>query len=406
MGCKSVSPTLVESPLIPISSTLNSSDLEQSSWDVVIIGAGLAGASAAIQAAKHGLTTLLVESKAFPREKVCGGCLNSRSQASLGRLGVLPHIVKSGAIRIESMHLQILKTSVHWKVPAMMSVRRSTLDSILVREAIKMGAQYLDKSIGSLMTDETGAGNELGKRFVQIQTHEHSVMVDTKCVLVASGLSRTPLKNRKDWPMVVEENSRIGVQCLLPASAVTAYSDQQLHMLVGSRGYVGICATDGNLFDVAAAVDPSSIQPSGGIANVVNSILDECQSPRFDWPNENEWSATPALTRSSKCVASNRVFLIGDAIGYVEPFTGEGMSWALASAEAVIPFVLKLSELDWKDEMAEQWNRRAYRQRVHNQTTCRWIANRIRHPRPAAWVLRACNWIPPIRNAIIRKTSQ
>ena len=45
-------------------------------WDVIVIGAGPAGAVAARQVALAGLQTLLVDAKCFPREKVCGGYLN------------------------------------------------------------------------------------------------------------------------------------------------------------------------------------------------------------------------------------------------------------------------------------------------------------------------------------------
>jgi len=147
----------------------------------------------------------------------------------------------------------------------------------------------------------------------------------------------------------------------------------------------------------------------GGIDPVVAGILAECNCNAghpIQWPDPTTWLATPALTRDSTNVANDRVFLLGDAIGYVEPFTGEGMSWALASAEAVIPIVVEIVKSSWQNQFADRWNDWAYKQRINNQKTCRWIANRIRRPRGAAWVLRACNWIPPLRAAIIRKASQ
>ena len=54
-------------------SALQLADLEGCSWDVVILGAGVAGASAAILSAKQGLKTLLVEAKPFPRERSVAG---------------------------------------------------------------------------------------------------------------------------------------------------------------------------------------------------------------------------------------------------------------------------------------------------------------------------------------------
>lgn len=375
-------------------------DLESCLWDVVILGAGVAGTAAAILAAKRGLKTLLVEAKPFPREKVCGGCLNRRAQRSLERLGVLNQIQLAGSIRIDSMHLQILATSVIWPVPAMISVRRSTLDTLLVDEAVTQGCKFIDSAHGSLVASESKT------RLVRIQKQDQSVVVEAKCVLIASGLTRSPLKNPTNWPAVVHDDSRIGVQCMLAEKHAAAYVGNQLHMLVGKNGYAGICSTDGNCVDIAAAIDPASIQTLGGIEHVIRGILEECNAPSILWPDVSPWMATPALTRNSSRVVDRCVFLIGDAIGYVEPFTGEGMSWALASAEAVMPHVIEIAHKEWNDRMADQWSDWAVRQRIQKQKTCRWIAKRIRRPRGAAWVLRACNWFPPLRSTIIRKTTQ
>jgi 2-polyprenyl-6-methoxyphenol hydroxylase-like FAD-dependent oxidoreductase len=49
------------------------------------------------------------------------------------------------------------------------------------------------------------------------------------------------------------------------------------------------------------------------------------------------WRLVPSLTRRPKRVAEERLFLIGDAAGYVEPITGEGMLWAIMSACAIAP---------------------------------------------------------------------
>lgn len=381
-------------------------DLHESCWDVVILGAGVAGAAAAILAAKRGLKTLLVESKSFPREKVCGGCLNLRSQASLDRLGVSQLVADAGAVRIESMQLTILKTQAQWHVPAMLSVRRSTLDAILVDKAIGYGSQFIDRTVGSLMASTSDSGTST--RSVRLQRDGEPVIVTSKSVLVASGLTRSSIRQEDhgNWPANVASDSRIGVQCLIPESQAILFADGRLHMLVGHQGYVGICKTDGGLLDVAAAIDPSSITVRGGIRQVVHGILAECGVTDIELPEKDQWLATPSLTRCSSRVSDQRVFLIGDAIGYVEPFTGEGMSWALASAESVMPMIAEIAAQGWRDDMGTRWNDWAHRQRIHKHRTCRWIAGQVRWPRGAAWVLRACNWLPPLRASFIRKTSQ
>ncbi len=386
------------------SRSLSLKAMEAIDWDVVILGAGVAGAAAAILASHHGLQTLLVESKGFPREKVCGGCLNLRSQASLDRLGVSAEIKSAGAIPIQSMRLQILSTKAQWKVPTMMSVRRSTLDSILVDRAIATGSHFIDRTTGHVLATSCEPTN--GRRTVRLQQDGTSVLVSSKCILVASGLTRSSIRQDDQWPAKIESNSRIGVQCLIPESQAACFADGQLHMIVGRHGYVGICKTDGGLLDIAAAIDPACIQSMGSIPEVIRTILRECGHNGIELPCKEHWMATPSLTRCSTRVSDRNTFLIGDAIGYVEPFTGEGMSWALASAEAVMPMVLEIASSGWQGGMGDRWNDWALRERIHKQRTCRWIASQIRWPRGAAWVLRACNWLPPLRASFIRRTSQ
>ncbi len=373
-------------------------------WDVVVLGAGIAGSAAAILASQQGLKTLLVESKTFPREKVCGGCLNLRAQASLVRLGAIEGIGSAGAVPIDSMRLQILRSRADWQVPRMMSVRRSTLDTLLVERAVACGASFVDGTLGRLLAPESNQDN--ASRTIRLQKNGESTDIASKVVLIASGLTRSSISQDDQWPAEIASNSRIGVQCMIPESDAPCLADGRLHMLVGTDGYVGICKTDGGWLDIAAAIDPLSIHRWGSIPQVVERILLECGMGPIALPGKDQWLATPSLTRHSQKVSERRVFLIGDAIGYVEPFTGEGMSWALASAESVIPVISEIASHGWEDGMSDRWNDWAFRQQRHKQRTCRWIAGRIRWPRGAAWVLQACNWFPPLRASFIRRTSQ
>lgn len=64
---------------------------------------------------------------------------------------------------------------------------------------------------------------------------------------------------------------------------------------------------------------------------------------------------TVPLTRSARRIAGHRLFLLGDSTGYVEPFTGEGMAWALTAATAAIPFVVSAIRNSWSDELVRGW---------------------------------------------------
>ena len=67
------------------------------------------------------------------------------------------------------------------------------------------------------------------------------------------------------------------------------------------------------------------------------------------------WQGTAGLTRQTQPLAEERLFLLGDAAGYVEPFTGEGIAWALASAQAVAPLARRAMER-WDPQIARDWS--------------------------------------------------
>ena len=74
-------------------------------WDVVVVGAGPAGALAAIELARKGIQVLLVEKRNFPRWKVCGCCLNAQAQAVLASVGQSELIEQQGGVALDQLLL-------------------------------------------------------------------------------------------------------------------------------------------------------------------------------------------------------------------------------------------------------------------------------------------------------------
>ena len=448
-----------------IAATITVAEAERVTWDLVVVGAGIAGSTTAILAAREGLRVLLIEAKRFPREKVCGGCLNPRAIDYLKRLGVAEELQGQGTIALGRLHVQFGRDPHCWPIPSLWSVRRSTVDSILVQKAIASGVHFLPETVGMLQllssdlpsSDsvaskllitgaehvDDGPGSSIAHESIVPESIAHesiahesiaheSIAVEvrpavggqrsssrrlvTRVAVVASGLNRSPLGGTLQWSSTVASGSRIGVQCMLHESELSKdsflihspmFQDQQsLHMLVAPNGYVGLCKTDGGYYDIAAAVDPTEVRGKNSIPATIDSIVEYCgYRPDAVW-HTKPWMTTPHLTRASNPVAVPRVFLVGDSIGYIEPFTGEGMSWALASGFAVVPLIASAIRCNSYEDSSSKWNQWAIQQRRFSQSVCRWVAKQARMPRRAQWVLRVCDWFPPIRNWIVRKATQ
>ncbi len=378
---------------------------DQECWDVVVIGAGVAGATAALLSAKRGLKTALVESKAFPREKVCGGCLNQRAQASLERLGVMDDLLAAGAVKLNRLDLRILKTVGCWSIPTLLSIRRSTLDQILIKHAVRAGATLFSETQAKVVFDESRHANPT-QRQVVLRRGTESTLIHSRIVIVADGLTRSSLRDDSHFQSKIEVDSRVGVQAFLdPNDIQYDLAHGTLRMCVANGGYVGLSHTDGGHIDLAAAIDPKSICNKNSIASVVEKLFSKTMGSRIELPVEISWRSTPQLTRSSDRVADHRLLLIGDSIGYVEPFTGEGMSWAMASAEAAMPFIEKAVVEGWSHGFVDEWSTWVRKEHFRKQKQCRWMARQLHRPRLAAWILRACDKIPPFRAYLIHKAT-
>jgi 2-polyprenyl-6-methoxyphenol hydroxylase-like FAD-dependent oxidoreductase len=181
-------------------------------------------------------------------------------------------------------------------------------------------------------------------------------------------------------------------------------------MACGRSGYVGATVVEGGRVEgcrveVAAAVDPHALSNARCPGALVHRILREAGFP--SWPDLEAaaWRGTPPLTRRTSPLAGRRWLLIGDAAGYVEPFTGEGIGWAMHSG-AMAADLLGDSRDAGSDEILERWARLYQRTLASHQRSCRVISQLLR-VKPlrqlAVWSLRRA---PSISRPIVRRLDQ
>jgi hypothetical protein len=166
-------------------------------------------------------------------------------------------------------------------------------------------------------------------------------------------------------------------------------------MSTGRGGYVGLVRVDGGRLDVAAAFDPEFVRSHGGLGPAAETILGTTGWPLPPGLAELPWKGTPALTRTPAAVAGPGWFAVGDAAGYVEPFTGEGMAWAVSSAAAVAPLVAQ-SVRRWDDRFIRDWQRTHARLIGRRQWVCRAVARGLRSPAATGVAVRLLSVLPTL----------
>lgn len=318
-------------------------------WDAVVVGAGPAGAVAARGIARRGRRVLLADKATFPRGKVCGCCLNGSALATLAAIGLGDLPARCGAVPITATRLFAAGRSADLGMSAGVALSREAFDVALIEAAIAAGVAFLP-GCPLWLTDDG------------VKTPHFPV--NAGVVVRGTGLAGEAAKG-----------SRIGGGAVDPLPPA-AYRAGVIHMAVGRGGYVGAVRLEDGRLDLAAAFDAPFVRAAGGLGAAAAAILRQAGSPPVPGVELLAWKGTPALTRRPAAVAGERWLAVGDAAGYVEPFTGEGMAWAVASGAAAATLAA-----DWHPGRAAEWERYFARRLRPRQRVCRATAAVLRSPR-------------------------
>jgi len=308
--------------------------------DVIVIGAGPAGSLAAVLLARAGMSVLLVERRRFPRAKVCGGCLNAQALAVLGRAGLDARVRALGAAPLDRLQLHHRGRHAAIGLPAGLAVSRAALDLALADAAAEAGCERLFETTAAVDPPWEGQPGGGSRRVFLRGAAGRDQQARARAVVVADGLAHDSLRDCPGYDSRTPASSRVGIGGEADAGAIET-ARGAITMAVARHGYAGAVEVQGGRVNVAAAVAPGFLKASGGPAGALHRIFMDA-GVRVSAPLEAiDWTGTLPLTRRLADPAARGIFVIGDAAGYVEPFTGEGMAWALAGAEAVVPFVAR-----------------------------------------------------------------
>jgi geranylgeranyl reductase family protein len=275
--------------------------------DVAIVGAGPAGSACAALCAAGGLRTLLLERTTFPREKVCGDCLNPACWPLLDRLGVANRVLALPHARLAAVEFVGTDDRVfHHPLPAgsrgEIAVKRSAFDAVLLARAAELGATVRQ---GVAVTEITpGWKLQAG---VEEFTAETLVAADGRNSTVARLLGLLPATHK----------DRVGLQTHLTAQGDCA---GKVTMRLLPFGYCGVADVGDGEINVCLVARPRDLEE-----------LKDWARRRFGLRGDHAWRAIAPLARAPVGAGHDRLLLLGDAARVVEPFTGEGIYYALAS---------------------------------------------------------------------------
>ncbi|MDR1386265.1 MAG: geranylgeranyl reductase family protein [Propionibacteriaceae bacterium] len=310
--------------------------------DVIVVGAGPAGSSAAIHLAQAGLDVLLLEKAAFPREKVCGDGLTPRAVRELAALGLdtSPQAGWRHNLGLRIWAGRPYPYLMPWPrladFPSYGLVRRrADFDALLAQRAVQAGARLVQPAT------VTGPVLDRASRVVGVRTKdglEHRAPVVLACdgnaarLAIAAGRDRRP-----DRPMGVAVRAYYASprsDDLWLESWLELWDGQpgRSHLLPGYGWSFpvgdGTCNVGLGLTDSSAAFGRVDYR------QLLRGWLDTTP-PQWGFREENRLgpigSAALPMGFNRRPTYRDGLLLAGDAAGLVNPFNGEGVSYALES---------------------------------------------------------------------------
>jgi menaquinone-9 beta-reductase len=297
--------------------------------DVLILGGGPAGGMAAWRFATAGLSVVLCEAHAQLPHRVCGMYLCPAGVAMLDRFGIRESVAPDGR-RLVGMvmvapSLQRLETFFPHEdgIPSHgLVVRRPQFDTGLLDAAQKAGAKVRMGERPQSVT-RTPAG--------WLATLPAGDTIEARLLVGADG--RKSSTARLLGLSLPVRRSRTAIHIDRP-SRIPAPPMGQMHVF-DDGAYVGINAVDPGEVNVSMVCDPEALR-GRAVVDFINDrigrspLLSELIEPL---PPEAKPGATFPANARVKCAATHDAALVGDASGYVDPLTGEGIYAALWTAD-------------------------------------------------------------------------
>jgi geranylgeranyl reductase family protein len=374
-------------------------------YDVVIAGAGPAGSVAAIVLARAGARVALIDRARFPRHKLCGDTLNP------GVLGILQRLKLSSMVEACGLPIggMILTgeggETVQGRYPKGLvarSIKRSDFDWALVQDAVASGANFFDETT-VLEPIVEAEGARASVRGVWVRSKDIKRAIRGTATIAADGrrsriafnlgLSRHPVRPRR-WA--------VGVY----AERVDGTTDLgEMHIRRGR--YIGVAPLPNGVTNVclvkpSSGSDPDLADPLGAVraALAADRVLRErFARARFITPPT---VMGPLAIDATNAPVPEGLLLAGDAAGFIDPMTGDGLRFAVRGGELAAEAALRALADGWTglhDRVTELRRLEFHSKHRFNRALRSFVGSRVavRAATAGAFVLQ-----PVLRSLIIR----
>jgi len=325
--------------------------------DVIVIGAGVSGTSCALQLARKGHRTLLLDRQHFPRHKTCGEFLSPETREMLEYLGIRPDKLAMGTSNMD--HARIIMPQggeITAPLPGQAyGVSRYELDRLLQQHAMNAGTDIVTG------TTVTNIRQLADRRYeVDAKQGDERVRYAAKAVIGAHGTQKPRGVSSPD----VEGDITVFVGIKSHYQGVTLHPRVELYFCEG--GYVGISPIENGRVNVAALLTLKSVQGSGkSVPEILRSASRTNKGLAYRLAEGEPVPGTQVsiapIRLSDLPEPWSQYPHIGDAMMMLPPLCGDGMSVALRSSRLCADWTGKYLDGDiqfneWKHQYSLEAN--------------------------------------------------
>lgn len=363
-------------------------------FDVLIIGGGLAGLSAALHIQKSGFSVLVIEKNSYPHHKVCGEYISNEVLPYLEFLGI--DVFALGATKINRFEVSTTQSKLITSSLPLggFGISRYSLDQALQRKAQDDGVKFLQDAVTHV---------ELGTDGFSVKTKLEEIY-QCKIVIGAYGkrsgmdvkLNRKFIKDKSPYLAV-----KTHVKGVFPDDLVA------LHNFQG--GYCGVSKVEDDRINLCYITDfknfkkykdIDAFQEAVVLKNKYLKHIFQNSKPLFDAP-----LTISQISFDSKTPVEQHIIMCGDAAGMIHPLCGNGMSMAIRSAQIASELILeflsgRMNRNELEKTYHKQWNRAfSYRLKMGHL-----VAGIFRNKTLSNASLMLLNHVPVLIPFVIRQT--
>ncbi|MAP53827.1 NAD(P)/FAD-dependent oxidoreductase [Altibacter sp.] len=290
-------------------------------WEVLIIGGGLAGLTAALHLSRTGRQVLVIEKYGYPHHKVCGEYISNEVLPYLNRLGIDPFAIEAKSIskfQISTKNGHTLETELP---QGGFGISRFAFDALLYEHVLKQATVAFD-TVENLSFDD----NVFDVRTQNGNAYKASF------VLGAFG-KRSNLDGLLDRPFMKQKSPWLAVK----AHYNYAFPEDTVALHNFEGGYCGLSMTETNVVNACYLTTFRSFKRFKTIPDFQKEVMSENPHiKKFFTEAELVFEKPLAISQisfQSKQPVENHIFMIGDSAGLIHPLCGNGMAMAIHAAK-------------------------------------------------------------------------